>query len=115
MLSDGLIGAPEGPEGFCFLSKYMLHVLTLGLTWGIQDKSALEFLCGVQAQAREASVLQVLWAQRQIQHNLELHHFPAQVSNPALKRHLMQVGSRAQGFQKWSSVQHAIVHQTASS
>ena len=89
MLGNGLIGAPQGPEGLGFLSQYMLHVLTLGLMWGIQDKLELEFLCGVRPQA---SVLQVLFSIAPTLNGAASH---LRVSNPALeRRHLVQVGSR---------------------
>lgn len=36
VLGNGLIGTPQGPKSLGFLSKHVLHVLTLGLMWGIQ-------------------------------------------------------------------------------
>jgi hypothetical protein len=102
VLGNGLIGAPQGPEGLGFLSQYMLHVLTLGLMWGIQDKLELEFLCGVRPQA---SVLQVLFSIAPTLNGAASH---LRVSNPALeRRHLVQVGSRAQGFQELCPTGHS--------
>lgn len=76
MLGNGLIGAPQSPEGLGFLPKYVLHVLTLGLMWGDTGQVSTGVPLWSATTSQGGQCVQGLWAQLEAQQNpnLELHN-----------------------------------------